>query len=560
MLTRLVNRRELWFVVVANPDGYDFTFTPDNRLWRKNLREINGEPGIQIGDGVDLNRNYPDLLELRRRGLLARPDRRHLSRHRSPHPSPRRGRSTASSARRLRVHGQLALGRRAAALRPWLPGSDRGSRRRDLPCAVGHRRRLRRFRAARPERPTPTTRTSPPSSTRPTARRPSTSTSSHGTLAWTPEMDVGDPDRGGGPSVFSSRTPSPTSRTRSRRTSRSRSTSPSRPTIRPTPSRTSGARPPVRDPAVLGLLRRPADRLGQRPARARRRLTMHWTRQRRAGAERVHLLVGGRRALRRPPGRLLPRGSRRGHRHDRRRRASASGSRAAASARRRSPTRCARTPTTACSCSPPRTTRVTSNSPAYPSTTGPYFHELLHDALAANGVGYDVYDVDAEGRRAPDPLGVLSHYDAVDLVHGQRPAHPRVRARARGPASRELANDMIVNVRDFLNEGGKLLYTGQYAATAQLNAFVFNVEGEPPFCPPGGPAAEAPASRSPTISCSTTWARSSTSTPPARRSAVATRTRSRRSTSTSPAASTARPSSRSTGPAAPTTRSTSTRC
>jgi hypothetical protein len=37
-LTDLVDTTELWFVPVANPDGYDFTFTPGNRLWRKNQR------------------------------------------------------------------------------------------------------------------------------------------------------------------------------------------------------------------------------------------------------------------------------------------------------------------------------------------------------------------------------------------------------------------------------------------------------------------------------------------------------------------------------------------
>ena len=58
-VTRLVNSRELWFVLVANPDGYDFTFS-DERLWRKNLREQNGQPGIQEGDGVDPNRNFPN--------------------------------------------------------------------------------------------------------------------------------------------------------------------------------------------------------------------------------------------------------------------------------------------------------------------------------------------------------------------------------------------------------------------------------------------------------------------------------------------------------------------
>ncbi len=59
-ITELVDSTEMWFIPVANPDGYDFTHEdPANRLWRKNLREINGTAGIQGGDGVDLNRNYP---------------------------------------------------------------------------------------------------------------------------------------------------------------------------------------------------------------------------------------------------------------------------------------------------------------------------------------------------------------------------------------------------------------------------------------------------------------------------------------------------------------------
>lgn len=44
-ITRLVNTRELWFILVANPDGYDFTFDPPNRLWPKNLRDDNGDGG-----------------------------------------------------------------------------------------------------------------------------------------------------------------------------------------------------------------------------------------------------------------------------------------------------------------------------------------------------------------------------------------------------------------------------------------------------------------------------------------------------------------------------------
>jgi murein tripeptide amidase MpaA len=56
-ITKIIDTTELWFVPVANPDGYDFTFQPGQRLWRKNLRD-NNEDGLITGiDGVDLNRN-----------------------------------------------------------------------------------------------------------------------------------------------------------------------------------------------------------------------------------------------------------------------------------------------------------------------------------------------------------------------------------------------------------------------------------------------------------------------------------------------------------------------
>ena len=54
----LVNTTELWFVPVSNPDGYDFTFEPGQRLWRKNLRDNDGDGQITPGDGVDPNRNF----------------------------------------------------------------------------------------------------------------------------------------------------------------------------------------------------------------------------------------------------------------------------------------------------------------------------------------------------------------------------------------------------------------------------------------------------------------------------------------------------------------------
>ncbi|MBW5481546.1 M14 family metallopeptidase [Streptomyces bambusae] len=58
-ITKLVDSTELWFVLSANPDGYDYTHAPDGRrLWRKNMRDNDGDGRIAPGDGVDLNRNF----------------------------------------------------------------------------------------------------------------------------------------------------------------------------------------------------------------------------------------------------------------------------------------------------------------------------------------------------------------------------------------------------------------------------------------------------------------------------------------------------------------------
>ncbi|WP_327716420.1 M14 family zinc carboxypeptidase [Streptomyces sp. NBC_00490] len=58
-IKKIVDSTELWFVISANPDGYDYTFQgDDSRLWRKNLRDNNADGTIAVGDGVDLNRNF----------------------------------------------------------------------------------------------------------------------------------------------------------------------------------------------------------------------------------------------------------------------------------------------------------------------------------------------------------------------------------------------------------------------------------------------------------------------------------------------------------------------
>jgi hypothetical protein len=91
----------------------------------------------------------------------------------------------------------------------------------------------------------------------------------------------------------------------------------------------------------------------------------------------------------------------------------------------------------------------------------PQYLSFYEDALTANAIAYDVYDVDAEGRTAPDPLGVLSHYDAVIWYTGDD-IITREAGWGPGNASR-LAIQELYSIRDYLNEGGKVFYTGKYA-------------------------------------------------------------------------------------------------
>ena len=118
-------------------------------------------------------------------------------------------------------------------------------------------------------------------------------------------------------------------------------------------------------------------------------------------------------------------------------------------------------------------------SPVY--RTGPRYVSYYLDALAANGLAADVYDVDANGRRAPDHLGVLGHYDAVVWYTGDDviTRDPGMRP---GTASR-LANDEMLEVRAYLNEGGRLLYTGKYAGLQYADAYEFHQDANTPCNP-----------------------------------------------------------------------------
>ena len=91
----------------------------------------------------------------------------------------------------------------------------------------------------------------------------------------------------------------------------------------------------------------------------------------------------------------------------------------------------------------------------------PSTRDYYLDALKANGIDADVYDVDARGRIAPDQLGVLSHYDAAVWYPGDDIVTRRA---GTGPGNADrLAMDEMLEFRAYLNEGGRVLYTGDQA-------------------------------------------------------------------------------------------------
>ena len=120
-----------------------------------------------------------------------------------------------------------------------------------------------------------------------------------------------------------------------------------------------------------------------------------------------------------------------------------------------------------------------------PQTAGPHYLDYYVDALEANGVDADVYDVDARGRTAPDHMGVLSHYDAVVWYTGDDIVTRRV-GWGGGNVDR-LAMDEILEFRAYMNEGGGVLYTGPWAGLQYSGACVgtqlYDPKGEGPCNP-----------------------------------------------------------------------------
>ena len=131
-------------------------------------------------------------------------------------------------------------------------------------------------------------------------------------------------------------------------------------------------------------------------------------------------------------------------------------------------------------------------NPAYPAgTTGPRYADEYAAALDANGVSHATWDVDAQG--VPHPLGVLSHFDAVVWETGadrlvQDPEDFLTDTFLFGPlpdlAVAERQQFLTLAVRDYLNEGGKLVQAGENAQYhgllgRSLGAVFYGLNGAP---------------------------------------------------------------------------------
>ncbi|HET6549564.1 MAG TPA: hypothetical protein VFG79_13960, partial [Solirubrobacter sp.] len=114
---------------------------------------------------------------------------------------------------------------------------------------------------------------------------------------------------------------------------------------------------------------------------------------------------------------------------------------------------------------------------------GPEFLDYYTQALEDLDVPFAVYDVDAHDRTAPDQLGVLSHYKSVIWYTGND-LYVREPTQGGGTGNSKLMDDEVIAIRDYLNDGGTVLVTGQQALTGAWLQLLYNPLGAPPnpFC------------------------------------------------------------------------------
>jgi Zinc carboxypeptidase/Immune inhibitor A peptidase M6 len=471
-VTRLLSRNEAWFIPVANPDGYDFTFDPENRLWRKNLRDVDGNGEITSVDGVDPNRNFPTRWNYddegsntdtssetyRGTGPASEPETRAFLR------LTRRVHFTSN--KNDHTHGRLLL---------WPPGWQVDTRFADEPI----------FTTLAGDDDNPAIPTFDPDVG---AELYTTNGDTNDHLyqedrvqSFTPE---GTPAASGSGFVFQDVEADVQAEFErhiqfSLDLLRSAAT-PTRPV-----SHLGNEAPDFvldrfnvsfGDPQTVQVnARRDIGRITLKyrinGGRERSRSTSEWRGGERYGDEGdywYHRMRGQVRGT--DPGDevevwFVAENERSGPRDDIESRPFTYDVRSDSNARVLVLAQ----------------EDYTGNSalPAYEFTDRPNYLDYYTDALEANGVEADVWDYDAENPKAPDPLGVLSHYDAVVWYTGNDNI---TRPIARPGVAELAAHETTMAVRDFLNEGGRLMFSGVNAGR-QYDLVEYPPAGEPlTFC------------------------------------------------------------------------------
>src|SRR5918992_163605 len=459
-ITRLVDTRELWFILVANPDGYDYTFDPANRLWRKNLRDNDGNGRITNADGVDLNRNFPTKWRYDDEGSTSDPSGETY--HGTGPASEPETQAFLSLTRRVdfaynkndHTHGRLLL---------WPPGWQVDPRYADEP--------LMEALAGDDENPG-----IPGFDPEVGAELYTTNGdtndhlySAHSTISFTPE---GTPAASGSGFVFQdveadvqqefedhvqlaldlARSADDVTRPDSHIGNEAPNF------VVDTFDVSYGSPQTVqvnarRDLGAISL----KYRINGGPVQTRS--TNEWDGGLRYGDEGdywYHRMRG--RVTGAEPGDSVEVWFTNGDVESRSftyRLRSDSGADVLVLA----------------------VEDYTGNSafPAYPNTKGPFFLSYYRRALSDNRIEHDVYDYDAMGRAAPDPLGVLSHFDAVVWYTG----NDNVTRPGPFPGVADLeAHRTITSVRDFVNEGGRVALTG-HSAGRQYDLVEYPQEGFP---------------------------------------------------------------------------------
>jgi hypothetical protein len=460
-LTKLVNTRELWFILVANPDGYDFTFDPENRLWRKNLRDNDGDGQITAVDGVDPNRNFPTRWNYDDEGSNTETSSE-TYRGTGPASEPETQAFVELTERvhfafnkNDHTHGRLLL---------WPPGWQVDTRYADEPIMTAL--------AGDDENPAIPT-FDPDVGAELYTTNGDTNDHLYGaerTISYTPE---GTPAASGSGFVFQdveADVQAEFERHVQFALDLARSADhPSRPT-----SHLGNEAPDFvedtfdvsfGDPQTVQVnARRDLGSIVLKyrvnGGRVHTRSTSEWNGGLRYGEEgdywyhRVRGRVSGA-----DPGDQVEVwfASKKGKKSE-------------------SFTYEVRSDSGADVLVLAVEDYTGNNAfPAYPSTSGPFYLSYYADALEANGIEYDVWDYDAEGRKAPDPLGVLSHYDAVVWYTGN---DGTTRPTQVGGVAELEAHRTIISVRDFVNEGGRVALTGVNAGR-QYDLVEYPQEGFP---------------------------------------------------------------------------------